>query len=93
MSSQKARPDAQQKSGIFRSIVGRYRALKRALADALGRGDSEYSRLTALSQEIARLRAKIRTELDARRQRRIARQSANSAQGIRAGNTSRPPAM
>lgn len=66
-------PDRREKSGFLRSLVERYRAIKRALSEALGRRESEYSRLTALSQELARLRSKIKAELRLRRQRRPSR--------------------
>jgi hypothetical protein len=66
-------PDRRKKSGFLRSVVERYRAIKRALSEPLGRRESEYSRLIALSQELARLRSKIKAELTLCRQRRPSR--------------------
>jgi hypothetical protein len=53
-------------------LVGRYRALRERLSDMLARGDRDYSALTALSQEIGRMRRKIREKLERRRQARKA---------------------
>lgn len=51
-------------------LGSRYRALKRRLGDLIGRGDRDYATLTALSQEIGRLRQKLRAELERRRRNR-----------------------
>jgi hypothetical protein len=53
-------------------FVGRYEALRERLSDMLGRGDRDYSTLTALSQEIGRMRRKIRQNLERRRGERKA---------------------
>jgi hypothetical protein len=53
-------------------FVGRYKALRERLSDMLGRGDRDYSTLTALSQEIGRMRRKIRQKLERRREARKA---------------------
>lgn len=75
---EKPRPD--QGSGSLRvsgaRLFGRYRALKRRIVDMLMRGDRDYSMLSALSQEIGRMRQRIRADLqrgrDLRRQRKAA---------------------
>jgi hypothetical protein len=59
------KPSPQHGSGGFREkgakffggIAGRYRDLKRRLADMLMRGDRDYAMLSALSQEVGRTSA------------------------------------
>ncbi|CAG1013660.1 MAG: hypothetical protein F9K19_25860 [Rhizobiaceae bacterium] len=78
----KPRPD--QGGGSFRAtratllggVVGRYRALKRRLADILMRGDRDYAMLSAISQEIGRMRQRIRADLQRRRDERKRRKAA-----------------
>ncbi len=55
---------------LFGGVAGRYRALKRRLADMLMRGDRDYAMLSALSQEIGRMRQAIRADLQRRRDER-----------------------
>jgi hypothetical protein len=62
----RGRPAGQHRGGFARG----YRALQRRLSDALGRGDPDYSALTALAQEIGRLRLRIRRRLERRLRRR-----------------------
>lgn len=91
MNHERPDPQVQKEKGVFRTLVTRYRAIKRALSEALGRGDGEYSRLTALSQEIARLRNKIKTELALRRDSRMSRRKKpTSAQPLRNSREERP---
>lgn len=63
---------------LFGGLAGRYRALRRRLADMLGRGDRDYATLSALSQEIGRMRQKIRADLERRRAERGRRKAAKS---------------
>lgn len=68
---------------LFGDIAGRYRTMKRRLAEMLMRGDRDYATLSALSQEIGKIRQKIRADLqkiraDLRR-RRDARKSKSAA--------------
>lgn len=60
-------------------IAERYRALKRRLADMLMRGDRDYAKLSALSQEIGRIRQRIRADLQRRRDERKRRKAAKKA--------------
>ncbi len=81
----KPRPD--QGSNGFRAkgarllggLAGQYRALKRRLADMLMRGDRDYAMLSALSQEIGRMRQRIRADLQRRRDERKRRKAARTA--------------
>lgn len=57
-------------------LLGRYRALKRRIVDMLMRGDRDYSMLSALSQEIGRMRQSIRADLQRRRDQRRQRKAA-----------------
>lgn len=82
---EKPRPD--QSTGGFRAagtrllggVAGQYRALKRRLADMLMRGDRDYAMLSALSQEIGRMRQRIRADLQRRRDERERRKAARKA--------------
>lgn len=55
---------------IVRRLAGRYRALKRRIRDMLMRGDRDYSILSALSQELGRIRQRIRADLQEGRDER-----------------------
>jgi hypothetical protein len=55
---------------LLGDIAGRYRTMKRRLAEMLMRGDRDYATLSALSQEIGRMRQKIRSDLRRRRDER-----------------------
>jgi hypothetical protein len=72
-----------RKNRIRRSWFGvcakRYRSLKRRIDAMLGRGDRDYSTLTALSQEIGGMRRRIREGLHRRREARRKRRSAAQA--------------
>jgi hypothetical protein len=61
---------------LFGEIAGRYRNMKRRLAELLLRGDRDYATLTALSQELGRMRQRIRADLQRRRE---AKKSSSSA--------------
>ncbi|MEP9386136.1 hypothetical protein [Mesorhizobium sp. KR9-304] len=61
---------------LFGSVAGQYRALKWRLGDMLMRGDRDYAMLSALSQEIGRMRHKIRADLQRRRDERKRRMAA-----------------
>ena len=56
---------------LFGEIAERYRAMKRRVAEMLMRGDHDYAMLSALSQEIGRMRQTIRTDLQRRREKRM----------------------
>lgn len=58
---------------VLAAIVRRYRTLRRKLGELLGRGERDYGRITALSQEIGSIRQKIRDDLARRRARRRSR--------------------
>ncbi len=58
---------------VLAAIVRRYRTLRRKLGELLGRGEQDYGRITALSQEIGSIRQKIRDDLARRRARRRSR--------------------
>jgi len=80
----KPRPE-QRRNGLratgakfFGGVAGRYRALKRRLADMLMRGDRDYAMLSALSQEIGRMRQRIRADLQRRRDERKRRKAAKA---------------
>lgn len=60
-------------SDAWYASITTYRALKKRVADALGRGDRDYSTLTKLSQEIGLVRGRIQEELRIRRQKRAER--------------------
>ena len=64
---------------LFGGLAGRYRALKRRLADMLMRGDRDYAMLSALTQEIGRMRQRIRAEMQARRDKRKRKGGARKA--------------
>jgi hypothetical protein len=74
-----------RKNRVRRSWFGvcaeRYRSLRRRIDDMLGRGDRDYSTLTALSQEIGGMRRRIREGLHRRREAR--RKSRSHAQAER----------
>ncbi len=55
---------------LFGDIAGSYRTIKRRLAEMLMRGDRDYATLSALSQEIGRMRQKDRADLQRRRDER-----------------------
>ncbi len=55
---------------LLGGVAARYRLIKRRLADMLLRGDRNYAMLSALSQEIGRMRQRIRTDLQRRRDER-----------------------
>ena len=67
----------------LKGLAGRYMALRKRLSEMLGRGDRDYSALTALSQEIGRIRPMIRQELERRRQQRKERRDGQDAARIR----------
>jgi hypothetical protein len=54
-------------------IAERYRQLKRRLAEKLHRGDYDYGSLSAMSQEIGKMRQLIRADIERRRAERNAR--------------------
>lgn len=58
---------------VLAGIVRRYRTLRRKLGELLGRGEQDYARLSAMSQEIGSIRQKIRDDLARRRARRRSR--------------------
>jgi hypothetical protein len=60
-------------------LAERYRVLRNRVSDMLGRGDRDYSTLTALSQEISWIRQKIRQELERRRRSRKERRNRHTA--------------
>jgi len=64
---------------LFGGVAGRHRALKRRIVDMLMRGDRDYSMLSALSQEIDRMRQRIRADLQERRDERRRRKAAMKA--------------
>jgi hypothetical protein len=70
-----------RKRRVRRSCAERYRSLKRRIDDLLGRGDRDYSTLTALSQEIGGMRRRIREGLHRRPEAR--RKSRSHAQAKR----------
>lgn len=57
-------------AAVLAAIVRRYRALRRRLAERLGRGEQDYGALSSMSQEIGLIRQKIRDDLARRRARR-----------------------
>jgi hypothetical protein len=59
---------------LFGDIAGRYRTMKRRLAEMLMRGDRDYATLSALPLEIGRMRQKIRADLQRRDERNGKRQ-------------------
>lgn len=75
------RPGSGQGKGGFRTsgVAGHYRALKRRLANMLMRGDRDYAMLSALSQEIGRMRQRIRADLQRHRDERKRRKAAKKA--------------
>lgn len=64
---------------LLGGVAQQYRALKRRLADMLMRGDRDYAMLSALSQEIGRMRQRIRADLQRRRDERKRRKAAKTA--------------
>lgn len=76
---------------VFGGIAGRYRALRQRVADMLLRGDRDYARLSALSQEIGRMRQKLRADLQRRRDARRRRGGADTATSRAAGGDSHEP--
>jgi hypothetical protein len=71
---------------LFGGVAGRYRAIKRRLADMLMRGDRDYAMVSALSQEIGRIHQKIRADLEHRQEERRLRRGASKGK-----RPSRPP--
>ncbi len=69
-------------------VAARYLALRRRLADMLMRGDRDYALLSALSQEIGRMRQRIRTDLQRRRRRRTRHAAADVAKLVAPGEQS-----
>lgn len=63
-------------SKLLGGIAGQYAALKRRLGEMLMRGDRDYAKMSELSQEIGRMRQRIRTELHRRREDRKQREVA-----------------
>jgi len=63
-------------SKLLGGIAGQYAALKRRLGEMLMRGDRDYAKMSELSQEIGRMRQRIRTELHRRREERKQREAA-----------------
>lgn len=76
------------RASFVRQLVVRYRSLKRKLDNALAREDRDYSRLTALSQELARFRQKIRDEL---LRRKDAKQALSDARERKASHSRKLP--
>jgi hypothetical protein len=74
---------------LFGDIAGRYRTMKRRLAEMLIRGDRDYASLTALSQDIGRMRQKIRADLRLRREERKRRSAANKSTLTKLGGRGR----
>jgi hypothetical protein len=64
---------------LLGDIAGRYRTMKRRLAEMLMRGDRDYATLSALSQEIGRMRQKIRADLQRRRDERTRKRQQKKA--------------
>ena len=64
---------------LLGGLAGQSRALKRRLAEMLMRGDRDYAMLSALSQEIGRMRQRIRADLQRRRDERKRRKAARTA--------------
>lgn len=64
---------------LFGDIAERYRTMKRRLAEMLLRGDRDYATLSALSQEIGRMRQKIRADLQRRREAKKSSSAASKA--------------
>lgn len=58
---------------LFGDIAERYRQLKLRLADRLLRGDKDYASLSAISQEIGRIRQRIRNDIARRKAERRSR--------------------
>lgn len=75
-------------ASFVRQLVVRYRLLKRKLDNALAREDRDYSRLTALSQELARFRQKVRDEL---LKRKGAKQALSDARERKASHSRKLP--
>jgi hypothetical protein len=79
---------------LFGDIAGRYRAMKRCLAEMLMRGDRGYATLSALSQEIGRMRQQIRADLkrrrDERNRKRQQRKATRSALLVHRGDSREP---
>jgi hypothetical protein len=80
------KPQHEQSGGIratgarlLGGVAQQYRALKRRLADMLMRGDRDYAMLSALSQEIGRMRQRIRADLQRRRDERKHRKAVRKA--------------
>jgi alpha-D-ribose 1-methylphosphonate 5-triphosphate synthase subunit PhnG len=74
---------------LFGEIAGRYRTMKRRLAEMPMRGDRDYATLSALSQEIGRMRQKLRTDLQRRREERKRRSAASKATFLTLGGRRR----
>ncbi|MBP0441176.1 hypothetical protein [Tianweitania sediminis] len=55
---------------LFGDVADHYRTMKRRLAEMLMRGDRDCATLSAISQEIGRMRQKIRADLQRRRDER-----------------------
>lgn len=68
-----------RRAGLWGGLTEQYRSLKRRLADLLSRGDRDYAMLSALSQEVGRIRQKIRADLQRRRDERASRKAAKKA--------------
>lgn len=73
------RPSARVGGELVRRLAARYRALKRRIRDMLMRGDRDYSILSALSQEIGRIRQRIRADLREGRDKRVLERAARKA--------------
>ena len=67
---------------LLGEVAGRYRTLKRRPADMLRRGDRDYATVSALSQEIGRIRQKIRADLERRREERRLRSGTSKSKGL-----------
>lgn len=86
MYKQLKRPDrrsSKTSEGLHKLVSG-YRALKKRISDALGRGEQDNSALTSLSQEIAAMRGRIKDELETRRNARAASRAQGKQTFVRA---------
>jgi hypothetical protein len=64
---------------LLGDIAGHYRTMKSRLAEMLMRGDRDCATLSALSQEIGRMRQKIRADLQRRRDERARKRQQRKA--------------
>lgn len=67
---------------LIGGVAARYRAIRRRLADMLLRGDRDYAMLSALSQEIGRMRQRIRADLQRGRDERKRKGTADKTPAV-----------